>query len=419
MLRNPADVELEALMTKKLGVYTDSLHATIDVDGSRTSGVAEGDAPFLVFVAEVARDFDRTFVFGRNIGSADEAFVPVPGELEILPLPPYASLRELWNVLGATLGTAKAFWRGLGDVDIVWCFGPHPFGLLLALLALARRKRVVLGIRQDPIRYFEARGQGTRRWKMAMVRLSAWSFWLLSRRLPVTAVGEALSNRYRGSEVLDLKISLTRASDVAIEPRAIPGGGEDVHLLTVGRIAPEKNPELLLRALRQLNDVGERRFLLTWAGTGELAEEALRLSGELELDELVTFAGHIPFGPALAATYRTADIFVHVALTEGLPQVLLEAFAAGLPAIATDVGGVRAATGDGRRALLVGPADLKALVNAVRQLAASPEDARTIAEAGLEFARMHTLEHEAARAARFVRGESKPVQERQAAEAPS
>ena len=386
-------------------MYTDSLHATIERDRRNQVAVVESDAPFLIFVAEVGRYFDRTLVFGRHAGTQSQGFVPLQDGLELLPLPSYSNLRDVLKVLRAALGTARAFWRGLSDVDTVWCFGPHPYGVVLALLAVARRKRVVLGVRQDPIRYFAIRSKSS--WsRRATARVLAFSFWLLSRRLSITAVGESLAAQYRGADVLDMKVALTRAADVATEPRHRAAAAPSVSLLTVGRIAAEKNPELLLRAIAALNDAGGLKFHLTWAGTGELADEAARLANVLELGDLVTFAGHVPFGPELGATYRRADIFVHVALTEGVPQALLEAFAAGLPVVATDVGGIRAAAGDGSAALLVPPANLDALVGAIRELADHPEAADCLARAGLELAHTHTLEVESARAARFLQGPS-------------
>jgi hypothetical protein len=72
-------------------------------------------------------------------------------------LPDYGSLRRLPAVARAAVRTTGAFWRGLAEVDVVWAFGPQPFELLLVTLGLLRRKRVVLGVRQDTPAYFRAR----------------------------------------------------------------------------------------------------------------------------------------------------------------------------------------------------------------------------------------------------------------------
>jgi phenylacetate-CoA ligase len=104
----------------------------------------------------------------------------------------------------------------------------------------------------------------------------------------------------------------------------------------------------------------------------------------------------------LLALYRSSNMFVHVSLTEGVPQVLIEAFATGLPVVATDVGGVAAAVGRGEAALLVPPGELAPLVTAIERLLEDPVERDRLAEAGLARARALTLEHEGARVASFV-----------------
>src|SRR5581483_3266620 len=102
------------------------------------------------------------------------------------------------------------------------------------------------------------------------------------------------------------------------------------------------------------------------------------------------------------ALYRDSHALLHVSWTEGMPQVLLEAFAAGLPAVATDVGGVRAVA-DGA-ALLVGPGDPAAAAESLERLADDPDLRRRLVGAGVERVREHTLEHECRRVAEFLAG---------------
>ena len=81
-------------------------------------------------------------------------------------------------------------------------------------------------------------------------------------------------------------------------------------------------------------------------------EARLRELGVAEHAELL---GYVPIDGGLLELYRSSHAFLHVSWTEGLPQTLFEAFAAGLPVVATAVGGVPAAVGDA--ALLVEPGD--------------------------------------------------------------
>jgi glycosyltransferase involved in cell wall biosynthesis len=125
-------------------------------------------------------------------------------------------------------------------------------------------------------------------------------------------------------------------------------------------------------------------------------------AAELGIGERVELLGYVAFGPRMLDLYRDAHAFVHVSLTEGIPQVLVEALAAGIPVVATDVGGVRGGLGGGRAGLLVPPSDLEALTGAVRRMAADAELRATLVRRGLELARARTLEAEGARISAFL-----------------
>lgn len=94
-------------------------------------------------------------------------------------------------------------------------------------------------------------------------------------------------------------------------------------------------------------------------------------------------------GEAKSRWLRQADIFVLPSYAEGVPISMLEAVAAGLPAIVTPVGGIPSVLRDGEHALLVTPGDRAALAQAITQLAG---DASLRARLG-EAARLHVLKH--------------------------
>ena len=107
----------------------------------------------------------------------------------------------------------------------------------------------------------------------------------------------------------------------------------------------------MIAALRRL----DQRWRLVVCGEGDLRgalEERVR---DLGVADAVEFRGYVPHDAGLAEAYRAAHALAHVTWTEGLPQILYEAFAARLPVIATDVGGIREAVGDA--AILVAPGD--------------------------------------------------------------
>jgi glycosyltransferase involved in cell wall biosynthesis len=131
--------------------------------------------------------------------------------------------------------------------------------------------------------------------------------------------------------------------------------------------------------------------------------ETTRLrAAALGVERNLVFAGFVPYGPSLLAMYRSAHILVHVSLTEGLPQVLIEAMATATPIVATDVGSVRTAVEGGRAGVLIPAGDRDALVDAVLRLTDDPQLRDRCIERGLVIGRRHALDVEAARVAEFI-----------------
>jgi glycosyltransferase involved in cell wall biosynthesis len=391
----------------RLGVYQDGPFRAVKRGGGIELAPDPVDAPFLRFVVEVARLTGSLAVFARIAppAGADETVPLLPRSVEVLALPDYGSLRRLGSVARTSVHTARAFWEGLSHVDVVWAFGPHPLELLLVALARIRRKQVVLGVRQDTREYFRAR-LPSRRWKPLLAGVSAMDglHRFAARRLGATVVGEDNFRRYAegGGRVLDMRPTLVSVGDIVPAP-ADPSWAGTATLLTVGRIDPEKNPLLLVDALAELDRRRPGRFRVRWVGVGPLASAVEKRAAELGVAHLLELVGYVPFGPGLLELYRGSHAFVHVSLTEGVPQVLTEALASGTPIVATDVGGVRMALEDGRGGLLVAPDDLGALVGALLRLADDRDLRLRLAQRGLELARQRTIEVEAARVAEFIR----------------
>lgn len=388
----------------RLGVYVDAPFRAGPDGRLYTNSEA---FPFLSFVAEVGAGFSHLYLLGRAASSDAGADYGLPQGPTLLALPYYESLRRLRSVAVSAVGTIRAMWQSLSQVDVVWVFGPHPPSLLLALLALARRRRVILGIRQDTMRYFRARLPG-KAWAPLLMPL--WlvdrAFHLLARTVPTIVVGPELERTYGGPRpgLVSATISLATTADVLERaPEQTAGGAR--RLLTVGRVEPEKNPLLVVEMLAELN---RRRpgFSLLWVGTGRMSAEVLDLAARRGVADRIELPGFVPYGPELISLYRDADMFVHVSLTEGSPQVLVEAMAAGTPVVATSVGSVAATLEQGRAGLLVPPNDVDAMVEAVIAFADDPERRRRCVERGLELARGFARDAEAARLARFISGQS-------------
>lgn len=390
----PAVSDTEHLLAMRLAVYTDYSYK------QDAAGVS-GERAFVRFMTSLRPFVDRLVLVGRLDASPGRSHYPLGEGVEFMGLPYYESLTRPLEVLRSLGGSMRRFWRLLDEVDTVWLLGPYAHAVGFALLALVRGRRVVLGVRQDLPRYVRSRHPGAR-WMHVAADALEGTFRALARRLPVVVVGPDLARRYaRAPRLLELTVSLIAAGDIVSEPDASARLDARVrHLLSVGRLEREKNPLLLADIMAALMR-DDPAWRLVVVGEGPLREDLEARMEELGLNGAVQLRGYVPIDGELPELYRSADIFLHVSFTEGVPQVLFEAFAAGLPVVATDVGGVAQAAGEA--AVLVPPGDAAAAVQAIQRVAEQESLRRRLVEEGLVLVREHTIEAEIQRLVAFLR----------------
>lgn len=157
-----------------------------------------------------------------------------------------------------------------------------------------------------------------------------------------------------------------------------PGSSQGpLHLGWVGRLSHEKAPDLFVESLGRLRDVDG--WTASIVGEGPLMDRLEERGRELEIDDRVRWHGNVPGAGALMKAF---DAFVLSSRTEGTPIVLLEAMAAGIPIVATRVGGVPDLLGDA--AILVEPGSVDGLSSAVRSLHGDPDERARLARRALE-----------------------------------
>jgi glycosyltransferase involved in cell wall biosynthesis len=190
----------------------------------------------------------------------------------------------------------------------------------------------------------------------------------------------------------------------------------------VGRLTSIKNHSLFLGAIRfLLAEKREIRARFLIVGDGELRKDLEEMTKELALTDRVIFTGWIK---DLKSFYADLDVLALTSNNEGTPVAIIEAMAAGVPVIATDVGGVRELisdcarpprlsppqAGDGgqgfrlaelseeqfeicERGLLVKKGDIKGFANGLKYLLEHPEEGREMGKRGREYAlEKHTME---------------------------
>jgi glycosyltransferase involved in cell wall biosynthesis len=150
----------------------------------------------------------------------------------------------------------------------------------------------------------------------------------------------------------------------------------------VGRLSPEKGPEVFLRAVLLLRTLlPAARFVLVGDGPqrGALAQFIARF----ELGDAVLLAG---LRDDMPQVYRQLDAVVCTSQSEAMPLALMEAMATGLPLVASNVGGVPDLVESGSTGWLVGPRDFESVAQQVAQLFQVPGLARRMGQRARERA---------------------------------
>lgn len=211
----------------------------------------------------------------------------------------------------------------------------------------------------------------------------------------MTIISQAAAERFIGERIIPA--DLLRVVPNGIDPdlyrqpaevrnglrRALGLGGEFAWL-AVGRFETAKDYPNMLRAFASVHERHPEAVLLL-AGRGALQDETESLARELELGPAVRFLG---VREDVAALISAADGYVMSSAWEGMPMVLLEAAAGGLPIVTTRAGGTAEVVLDGESGYLTPPGDSPALASAMlRLMSLGQAERRALGERGREHIR--------------------------------
>jgi glycosyltransferase involved in cell wall biosynthesis len=156
---------------------------------------------------------------------------------------------------------------------------------------------------------------------------------------------------------------------------------DDEVIALVARLVPIKRVDRFLRVARLLAHRPRARFVVI--GDGELREELVNSPDALALGSRLTWAG---FRRNMPSVYFASDVVMLTSENEGTPVSLIEAQAAAVPVVGTDVGGVRSAVQDGRSGILARADDEQALADAVTAILDDRDLAGRLAAVGRHHA---------------------------------
>ncbi len=174
----------------------------------------------------------------------------------------------------------------------------------------------------------------------------------------------------------DRLVTIHNAMPDIDEPLRARPGRSPVRLVMVARLSHWKDQPALLHALSGLKDLD---WQLEFVGDGPLRGQLEALTQSLGLTSRVTFLG---FRSDVPERLAEAQVFVLISKWEGFPRSILEAMRAGLPVVASDVGGVQESVVEGTTGFVIPRGDAVRLRECLRKLITSSELRASMGEAG-------------------------------------
>jgi glycosyltransferase involved in cell wall biosynthesis len=209
----------------------------------------------------------------------------------------------------------------------------------------------------------------------------------LAQRVVVVCDGDRRVAREAGiASAGKLRLVYNGMPDIDVAQRARPDE-KPVRLIMIARVCEQKDYPTLFRALAELRDLD---WHLDQVGDGPMQRAIQCLAAELGLSERISFLGlREDVVPLLARSH----VYLLISNWEGFPRSILEAMRAGLPVIASDVGGVREAIADASTGFLVPRLDVRSVAERLRQLIESPSLRLALGREGRElYVRRFTFE---------------------------
>jgi len=170
---------------------------------------------------------------------------------------------------------------------------------------------------------------------------------------------------------------------------ASPGESKQVRLIMVARFSDQKDHSLLIKAVSELNT--KSSYVIDLVGDGPLLEKCKEQVNSMGIKDRVNFLGARTDVPELL---MKSQAYLLISKWEGFPRSILEAMRAGLPVLASDVGGTRESVADGKTGFLLPRGDIDALKKRLAEIIDSPALRVDMGQSGrLRFLKNFTFDH--------------------------
>lgn len=321
--------------------------------------------------------------------------------VRLAPLPYFPGPRQFYPQLPVMWARLR---RWVDQCDIVHLRVPTPAAIFAFRQAQAAGKPVfllVVGDYEALLPHLQYRGLKKRLFG-AYVAFEEWALRRMTTRALTFANGAALRAKHeaQGARVHETKTTTLSLDDIA--SRSDTCASPSIRLLTVSRIDPRKGLRVLPGTVAALvasgHDVTLDVIGPTIGQIGETEADAIReAAARAGVADRVRLLGPVALD-RLMPIYRDYDLFVlPTGPGEGIPRVLLEAMAAGLPVVTTGGSGISSLIEPEVNGLLMAQgAPAPVVANTISRLLADAPLRRRLIQGGYESARAHTLERQAA-----------------------
>lgn len=328
----------------------------------------------ILFMIGMRRFFPNLVFCSRLSPTPDSGCYLIPGEIEICTLPYYKNIFDLY---AKSIILLPQIWRkvksNIHAWDIICLSWPNPVSMLIIIMVKIKfpKKLIMLLVRQNLKKLVKLRYHGIKKIiAVFMVELLESLLKLFGKTSIIFPLSKEVYQKFIGSFKNVHLIRLPPLSNNNINKlklRDVLKPNDTLQLLYVGRLESEKGLPYLFQSLIILKKQ-YIKFHLNLVGTGQDEKELQKLAAEYHLNKEISFHGYIKYGESLFSFYKNSDLFILPSLSEGSPNVLMEAMAFGVPIIATNVGGIPEIIHHNQNGLLVEAGSAKALAEAISDL---------------------------------------------------
>ena len=361
----------------------------------------EAEGSFARYVDSIAPYFDRVIlavpVFDTPPASGSRVRA---ANVTLAPLPYFPGPRQFYPQLMSVRARLREW---VDHCDVIHLRVPSPAAIFAFRIAEAQRKPIFLLVVGDYEALLPHLGyRGIKKILFARyVAFEEWALRYMIRRSLTFVNGASLRAKHErdGARVHETRTTTLSLADLS--SRADTCTGKRIRMLCVSRVDPRKGLRSLPAVISAVVAAGHDVTL-------DIVGPTIGLIGESERDAILAEATRCGVadrvhlrGPValdhLMPLYRDFDLFVLPTRPgEGIPRVLMEAMAGGLPVVTTDVSGISSLITNGENGLLVPEGSTQGLADAVRSVVTTPALRQRLIQAGYATVRAHTLERQAA-----------------------